>query len=73
MPGIAGEGRAPGRRHLLQLAAPAGISDSEAEAILDAVASAATRWRSHARETGVGAKSAKRIDKAVAECLARLS
>jgi serine/threonine-protein kinase HipA len=69
---IAGEGRAPTRRHLLQLAAPAGISDSEAEAILGEVASAAARWRIHARENGVGVKSAKRVDKAIGECLARL-
>jgi serine/threonine-protein kinase HipA len=69
---IAGEGRAPARSHLLQLAAPAGISDSEAGAILDQVASAAARWRGHAREAGVGARNAKRVDKAIAECLARI-
>lgn len=69
---IAGEGRAPGRRHLLHLTAPAGISEAEAESILDGVASAATRWRVRARETEVSAKSTKLIEKAICECLARL-
>jgi len=69
---IAGEGRAPARRHLLQLAAPAGISEVDAEAILDEVASAAARWRVHARETGVSAKKTKVVEKTIGECLARL-
>jgi serine/threonine-protein kinase HipA len=69
---VAGEGRAPARRHLLQLAAPAGVSESDAESILDDVASAAARFRVHARETGVSAKSAKAVEKAIGECLARL-
>ena len=69
---IAGEGRAPARRHLLQLAAPAGIADQDAEAILDAVAAAAARWRVHAREAGVSARSVKVIEKAIGDCLARV-
>jgi serine/threonine-protein kinase HipA len=69
---VAGEGRVPARRHLLQLAAPAGISDSEAESILDSVASAVAQWPVHARQTGVGAKSAKVVEKAIGEGLARL-
>jgi serine/threonine-protein kinase HipA len=69
---IAGEGRAPARRHLMQLAAPAGISESDAESILDGVAAAAARWRLHARQTGVSPKSAKVVEKAIGECLARL-
>lgn len=69
---IAGEGRVPGRRHLLQLASPAGISDYEAESILDTVAAAAARWRIHAREAGVSARSAKVIERAIGGCLARV-
>lgn len=69
---IAGEGRAPARRHLLQLAAPAGIADRDADSILEEVASAAARWRIHARQARVSAKSAKVIEKAIGECLARL-
>ena len=69
---VAGEGRAPARRHLLQLAAPAGISDRDAESILGDVAAAAAQWRVHAREAGVSPKSAKVVEKAIGECLARV-
>lgn len=69
---VAGEGRAPTRRHLLQLAAPAGISDREAASILDNVASAVARWRVHAREAGVATKSIKVVEKAISERLKSL-
>ena len=69
---VAGEGRAPGRSHLLQLADPAGLSNREARSILDDVAAAASRWRTHARQAGVGPKNAKRIGNAIEECLARI-
>jgi serine/threonine-protein kinase HipA len=69
---IAGEGRAPARRHLLQLAAPAGIPERAAESILDEVAAAAAGWRDHARQAGVSTKSAKVVEKAIGESLARL-
>jgi serine/threonine-protein kinase HipA len=69
---VAGEGRAPARRHLLQLAAPAGISEADAESILDGVAAAAVRWRVHARQAQVSPKSARAIEKAIGECLARV-
>lgn len=68
---VAGEGQAPGRSHLLQLADPAGIASRDAESILDDVAAAAGRWRGHARKAGVGTKTAKVVGKAIAECLAR--
>ena len=69
---VAGEGRAPGRSHLMRLAAPAGISIRDAEAILQEVASAAARWRTHARQAGVGRQSARKVRNAIEECLARL-
>ena len=69
---VAGEGRAPRREHLLQLAGPAGISDREVRSILEEVAAAVARWRSHAREAGVGAKVAKVIERAIEEGLALL-
>ncbi len=69
---VAGEGRGPGRSHLLRLADPAGISSLEAEAILDEVASAASRWSVHARQADVGPQSASAVEKALGECLARL-
>ncbi len=64
---VAGEGRAPARRHLLQLAAPAGIPERDAESILDEVASAVARWRTHAREAGVSPKTAKVVETALGE------
>jgi len=69
---VAGEGRAPARRHLLDLAAPPGIEATDAESILDQVAAAAARWRSHARRAGVGSKNAQEIEKSIAKCLDRL-
>jgi serine/threonine-protein kinase HipA len=69
---IAGEGRAPARSHLLKLADLAGISDRDAQETLEEVASAVARWLAHARLAGVGARSAKAIEKAIKECLARL-
>ena len=69
---VAGEGRAPGRSHLLNLAGPAGISSRGAQAILDEVAAAAARWSAHARQAGVGRKTAKVVGSAIEECLARI-
>ncbi len=69
---VAGEGGAPARRHMLRLAEPAGIAERDAEAILDQVASAAARWQLHARETGVGRRSAGTVETAIEGCLAGL-
>jgi len=69
---IAGEGRAPARSHLLKLADLTGITGRDAHEILDEVASAVARWQTHARLAGVGARSAKAIEKAIKDCLARL-
>lgn len=68
---VAGEGRAPGRRHLLELAPEAGIASREAEAILDEVAAAAARWPDHARRAGVGSSNSQEIERAIGACLAR--
>jgi serine/threonine-protein kinase HipA len=68
---VAGEGRAPGRSRLLQVAGPAGLTDREAREIIEQVADAAARWRTHAREAGMAAKSAKVVERALQECLAR--
>lgn len=69
---VAGEGRAPTRGHLLELADPAGLATREAQAVLDQVAAAAARWRTHARQAGVSTKSVKIVGGAIEECLARL-
>lgn len=69
---IDGEGKAPGRSHLLRLAPPAGLSLEEAERILEEVAQAAGHWPLHAREAGVRPAMAKTIERAIAENLRRL-
>lgn len=69
---VAGEGRAPGRSHLLKLARAAGVADPEAESILREVSSAVERWRDHAREAGVGRRSVGTVGDAIERCLARL-
>ncbi len=69
---VGGEGRAPTRRHMLGLAKEAGITERDAEAILDEVAAAAAGWRNHARETGVGKRSVESVETAIKTCLARL-
>ena len=67
---VSGEGRAPGRDHLLQLASRFDIPDRHARSILDEVAGAASRWPRHARDAGVGTKSLKQIQEAIDTCLA---
>lgn len=69
---VAGEGKAPARRHLLALAEPAGISNREAEEILEQVATSVARFSDHAHEAGLSRKVSRELEKAIALCLARL-
>jgi len=69
---VAGEGRAPGRSHLLRLAPAGEIPHPKAESIVEEVASAVSKWRLYAREAGVGPRTARAVEKAVGACLARL-
>ncbi len=69
---VAGEGRAPARRHMLRVAEAASVAARDAEAIFDQVAAAVSRWRTHAREAGVGKRSTGTIAAAIEACLARL-
>ena len=69
---VAGEGRVPARSHLLALAAPAGISERDAERTIDEVAAAVARWKSHARNAGVGRAASREVAAKIAECLARI-
>lgn len=69
---VAGEGRAPGRSHLLRLAPAGEIPHRKAESIVEEVASAVSKWRLYAREAGVGPRTARAVEKAVGACLARL-
>lgn len=68
---VAGEGRAPGREHLLALAASAGLASGEAAEALAEVASAVADWPAHARRAGVGRLCSRKIEKALAPCLER--
>jgi serine/threonine-protein kinase HipA len=58
---VAGEGRAPGRTHILRIAEGAGISKQQALGIIDEVASALSEWSRFAEEAGVSKKTAMRI------------
>jgi serine/threonine-protein kinase HipA len=69
---VAGEGKSPTRRHMLQLATPIGIAEREAESIIDEVASAVERWQTHAGQAQVGRQSIQTIFEAIEECLARV-
>ncbi len=54
---VAGEGRHPGRPHLLQVGEQAGLSRPEAVRILEEVRAAIDRWPVHAEATGVTRKT----------------
>jgi serine/threonine-protein kinase HipA len=69
---VAGEGRAPTREHLMQLAETAGIANDNAEQVVADVATAARHWPIHAREAGVSARSTRTIERAIEQCLSRL-
>lgn len=50
---LAGEGRTPGRDHLLRVARERDVNRTDAEAIVEEVAAAVTRWPEFAAEAGV--------------------
>jgi serine/threonine-protein kinase HipA len=50
---LAGEGRNPGRPHMLALAEQAGMSKPQAAAIIDEVHAAVSRWNDYAAQAGV--------------------
>ncbi|HET6428892.1 MAG TPA: type II toxin-antitoxin system HipA family toxin [Phycisphaerae bacterium] len=58
---VAGEGRSPGRSHMLRLAEQADVSKREAAAIIDEVQAAVSRWTDHAAQAGVTGADARRI------------
>lgn len=62
---VMGEGKTPGRPHLLQLAEKFGITRAKAAAILDQVAGAVGKWKSVAEEAGVSKASLKAIAKGI--------
>ena len=58
---VMGEGKIPGRPHLLQLADKFGITKTNSAVILEQVAEAVGNWKSVAREAGVSKVSIKAI------------
>jgi len=62
---LAGEGRAPGRSHLLRLAEQAGVSVREAESIIGEVQTAVARWTNFAEQAGVSDATRNRIAKSL--------
>ena len=58
---LAGEGRNPGRSHMLRLAEQADVSKREATEIIDQVQAAVTRWKGHATDAGVSQASLRQV------------
>ena len=58
---VAGEGRAPDRSHMLELARRSDVSRREAEAIIDEVRAAVACWPEHAAAAGVTAETVRRV------------
>lgn len=59
---VAGEGRAPGREHIMRLAEGAGISRLKASVIVKQVAGIVDQWPEFAHDAGVCKKNSGRID-----------
>jgi serine/threonine-protein kinase HipA len=62
---IAGEGSAPERSHLMQLATQSGIRAADATQIIDEVNQAAKTWLSAAEQAGCTQKTARQIARAI--------
>jgi serine/threonine-protein kinase HipA len=58
---LAGEGRDPGRSHMLRLAEQADVSVREAESIIGEVQAAVARWVDFADQARVSAAARNRI------------
>lgn len=69
---IAGEGRAPTAKHMLQLAAAVDLSSRQAESILNEVVRAVEGWSDCAAEAGVSEDSARSVGVSIDSCLARV-
>jgi serine/threonine-protein kinase HipA len=69
---VGGEGREPGRKHILGLAEKAGMSISKANNVLEEVSGVVAEWKRFALEAGVKSETSKRIYKAIKRCLGRL-
>lgn len=66
---VAGEGRQPGRAHLLRLAQGAGLSPGDAIRMMGEVKDVVAEWPKFARASGVGRGRMQHIHKAIQSCL----
>ncbi|HRX84816.1 MAG TPA: type II toxin-antitoxin system HipA family toxin [Phycisphaerae bacterium] len=62
---LAGEGKHPGRPHMVSLAEQAGLSRNEVAAIIDDVRAAVGRWSDHAAQAGVTTAAITEIAKSL--------
>ena len=62
---LAGEGKDPRRSHMLQLAEQAGVSEREANAIIEEVHGALARWQEFALGAHVGAETRRLVEDSV--------
>jgi serine/threonine-protein kinase HipA len=58
---LAGEGKNPGRAHMLRLAEQADVSKREAGGIIEQVQASVARWKDYAAQAGVSRGSVRRI------------
>lgn len=58
---LAGEGKIPGRPHMLALAEQAGMSEREAATIIDEVRAAVSRWNDFAAQAGASQAGIRQI------------
>ncbi|MEM6795299.1 MAG: HipA domain-containing protein, partial [Acidobacteriota bacterium] len=72
MTSVAGEGRAPGRGHLLSLGAAVGLERAEAGTLIDRVVEAVSGLEEEAREHGVSAGLRREVARATGPCVAGL-
>ncbi|MCI5209364.1 MAG: hypothetical protein D3910_11355 [Candidatus Electrothrix sp. ATG2] len=61
------KGRAPGYRHVVELAGRYGVAEKEVEVMFDEVAAAVERWPEFARVAGVRGAVSARISRRLAE------
>lgn len=69
---VAGEGRIPGREHLLRLASTAGLGQKEAGAVIDEVVEAVRGFGRKASELGIPAAVTREVEGPISSCLQRL-
>jgi serine/threonine-protein kinase HipA len=63
---LAGEGRAPGREHMLQLADKAGLPERSVKDVLAQVSDAVSHWPNFARQASVSSEATDRITQVLA-------